>query len=198
MDSVPKPNESGIKEIFRKDSNSSDVHVQELKKLNRSLLFSYLELLEILLKNPTAKILETTEHSMLTEVLAPADKFARELKEEQIHLLFINISYLLNLYRPHQAREQVIQILKDQLQRRKESTEQIRQVVQQSKEKLLQLYQTILQNTSNSIKQESEAMDLSMDETSNPLPSTTNSSSSLLITDDMQQFFDQLRLDHLE
>lgn len=55
--------------------------VQELKKLNRSLIVQYLELLNVLEKNP----LEYGKHI------------------ENISTILLNMHHILNAYRPHQV-----------------------------------------------------------------------------------------------
>jgi hypothetical protein len=55
------------------------------------------------------------------------EKFAWEFKIQQIQLLLINMSYILNTYRPHQSRHQIIEILKHQLKRRMETIQELNQ-----------------------------------------------------------------------
>lgn len=78
--------------------------------MNKSLGQSFSELCEIL-------------HSYSCEKID--GKFAWEIKCEEIQLLFINMSFLLNSYRPHQARQQIIAILQAQLDRRSESIREL-------------------------------------------------------------------------
>jgi hypothetical protein len=125
-DALPRPRDSNVKELF---SSSSDM-IGELKKMNRSLCFSFLELLDILLTRPNAKLTEDSEISIFDSEKYNEDlqanrlqeKFAWEIKIQQIHLLLINMSYLLNSYRPQQARQQLISILEDSLKKRQNAT----------------------------------------------------------------------------
>jgi mediator of RNA polymerase II transcription subunit 7 len=71
-------------------------HKEELKKLNISLLFNFLELIDMLIKNPQ---------------LYPK-------KLEEIKTILINMHHLMNTYRPHQARQILIEILQTQVQRK--------------------------------------------------------------------------------
>ncbi|KAL9652310.1 hypothetical protein ABK040_011968 [Willaertia magna] len=102
-----------------------------LKKLNRSLIYNFLELLNLLIENPTLQIRETKEISTITNFPTTTDintlplKYGWEIKLHHIELILMNMSFLLNYYRPHQAREQMITILKNQFKRRKEITENI-------------------------------------------------------------------------
>ncbi|CAH1761092.1 17187_t:CDS:2 [Entrophospora sp. SA101] len=82
--------------------NSID-RVVELKKLSISTIFNFVELLEIMVKEPEKSL----------------EKF------EQIRLLIINMKHLLNEYRPHQARDTLRLIMEDQLKRRREATKEI-------------------------------------------------------------------------
>lgn len=115
-------------------------HVQQqLRAMQRSVLFNYVELLDILLAAPDAKLRETPETSIMDSSAPPPavgsdERFARELKEQQIQLLLINMSYLLNSYRPHQAREQVLCIMRDQLERKRRAAELIDQCIAEAKE----------------------------------------------------------------
>lgn len=77
-------------------------HRRELKKLNHSILHNYLELLNTLVTNPH----EYTFH----------DKVA------DLEQLFVNLHFLLNAFRPHQARETLISILAEQLDKRQALT----------------------------------------------------------------------------
>eukprot|EP01080_Neovahlkampfia_damariscottae_P003065 gene3065-5235_t len=114
-DILRRPSEDNIKELFPENFE----HVSELKKLNQSLKLSFIELIEILINYPNEKIKETRELSIyINPEEEEKEKFAWELKIEQIHLLLINLSYILNTYRPHQSRHQIIEILKNQLKKR--------------------------------------------------------------------------------
>ncbi|OQR99947.1 mediator of RNA polymerase II transcription subunit [Achlya hypogyna] len=83
----------------------------EMKRINKSLIFSFLELVEVLIANPV--------------------KFNEKI--DDIELLFLNMHNLINAYRPHQARETLIDMLKQQIDERKEATADIRRVIEESK-----------------------------------------------------------------
>lgn len=90
--------EQGRQQLYPDPSNDENLdHVQELLKLQKSLLFKYLELVDVLVKYP----------SLWKE------------KASEIDLILVNMHHLINDYRPHQARDILIQILEAQLQRRK-------------------------------------------------------------------------------
>jgi len=74
-----------------------------LKRLAKSLLLNFLELMGIMSINP--------EQYM--------DKI------QDLRTLFINFHHLLNEYRPHQARESLILMMEEQLRRSKDETEGI-------------------------------------------------------------------------
>ncbi|EFC45616.1 predicted protein [Naegleria gruberi] len=121
-----------VKKLYGDKPLDSIDHVAELKKLNRSLLYNYLELLDLLIEHPTLQVNETEDISTITNFDGSKTivKFCWELKLHQIELIFINMSFLLNYYRPHQAREQMITILQNQLKRRKEVTESVGDCIQ--------------------------------------------------------------------
>ncbi|GBC07644.1 hypothetical protein RclHR1_00760014 [Rhizophagus clarus] len=93
--------DQGHKQLY--PSGKIDRNV-ELKKLNQSAIFNFLELLNSLVKDPDRSL----------------EKF------EQIKLIFLNMKHMLNEYRPHQARETLRSILKNQLEDRRRATEEIR------------------------------------------------------------------------
>ncbi|CAD5224833.1 unnamed protein product [Bursaphelenchus okinawaensis] len=74
--------------------NSKEPWKSELKKLNFSVVAAFLDLLDILIKNP--------QH---------AD---RKEKIETIRTLFINMHHLINEHRPVQARETLVEMMKKQ------------------------------------------------------------------------------------
>ncbi|CAG8685816.1 20967_t:CDS:2, partial [Gigaspora rosea] len=90
--------ETDLQQLYPKGEIAS-----ELKKLNNSVVFNFVELLDILVKDPDRG----------------PDKC------EQIKLLLINMKFLLNEYRPHQARETLQLIMKEQIEQRKLATKEI-------------------------------------------------------------------------
>ncbi|KAJ3241670.1 Mediator of RNA polymerase II transcription subunit 7 [Chytriomyces hyalinus] len=84
----------GVAQLY--ESTNTGDRAAELKKLNHAILLNFMELLQILVKNPE-------EHTR---------------KIEHIRLLFININYLLNEYRPHQARDTLKLLMQLQIHRR--------------------------------------------------------------------------------
>lgn len=62
-------------------------HKRELKKMNHSILFNFVDLIDVLAKCP--------------------DTMKREEKCQDIHVLFIQMHHLINELRPHQARETI-------------------------------------------------------------------------------------------
>jgi len=81
-------------------------HAYYLLKISKSLLLNFLEFVGIL-------------------SIAP-EQF--ESKLEDLRNLFINAHHLLNLYRPHQARESLILMMEEQLDRTREEIRQMDQI----------------------------------------------------------------------
>jgi mediator of RNA polymerase II transcription subunit 7 len=159
-DTLRRPRDFQVKELFENEENA----IADLKRMNRSLCFNFLELLHILVDNPNSKLKEDASTSIFEqekfeeEVSAGRggrEKFAWELKIQQIELLLINMVHLLNTYRPMQARQQLITIIEDSLTKRTDAATllnntltQCRDMLQQTK--LLLQKETTLDEKSNS------------------------------------------------
>lgn len=78
-------------------------HAYYLLKISKSLLLNFIEFVGILSVSP--------------------EQF--ESKVEDMRNLFINAHHLLNLYRPHQARESLIMMMEEQLESSKEEIKQM-------------------------------------------------------------------------
>lgn len=93
-DPIIQPLESqGIKRLYPQNVD----HKKELKKMNHSLLANFLDLLDVMVKNPGGP-----KHPGSPP---PGVGSLREEKIEDIQLLFFHIHHLINEFRPHQARE---------------------------------------------------------------------------------------------
>ena len=91
-DPIIQPLESqGIKRLYPQNVD----HKKELKKMNHSLLANFLDLLDVMVKNPGGP-----KHPGSPP---PGVGSLREEKIEDIQLLFFHIHHLINEFRPHQA-----------------------------------------------------------------------------------------------
>lgn len=81
-------------------------HAYYLLKISKSLLLNFLEFVGIMSVAP--------------------EQFESKIRD--MHNLFINAHHLLNLYRPHQARESLILMMEEQLDRSKEEIKQMDKV----------------------------------------------------------------------
>lgn len=93
--------EHGVTQLYQDASND----IKELKKLNSSLVVNFLDLLDILIQCPSSPL--------------------RTKKLEELELLFCNFHHLVNKFRPHQALETLIQMVKIQKDQKINLIEQI-------------------------------------------------------------------------
>ncbi|KAJ5173487.1 Mediator complex subunit Med7 [Penicillium coprophilum] len=113
---LPSLKEQGIEQLYpepsatgtEQDSQPSPPlnHAYYLLKISKSLLLNFLEFTGILSVSP--------------------EQF--ESKVEDLRNLFINAHHLLNLYRPHQARESLIMMMEEQLNHSREEMKQMDKV----------------------------------------------------------------------
>ncbi|KAI1141865.1 MED7-domain-containing protein [Hypoxylon sp. FL0543] len=108
-DELPRLEESNIRRLFPnpEERDRDGKHFDRaliLKRLAKSLLLNFLELVGLLAINPEAA----------------------EEKTADIRDLFINFHHLINEYRPHQARESLISMMQAQLDRTRAETNAIR------------------------------------------------------------------------
>jgi len=141
-DRLPTLEEEGRTQLYQKDNTD---HIYELKKLNRSLVTKFLELVDFLTNNPS--------------------EFRS--KVEDLELLFVNMHHLINSYRPNQARQILITMMEEQIKRRQETMTTIDNSITQLKEvydsviKVLEeggnLPPALLEQIANDVKSENVA-----------------------------------------
>ncbi len=107
-------------------------HTKELKKLNHSLLYNFLELLDTVIKNPRG--------------------YTFREKIEDLELLFVNMHHLLNSFRPHQAREALISIMQGQLKKRNAVLDDAKSSFAKVNEFLDKANQILQESTNNSME----------------------------------------------
>ncbi|KAJ1925191.1 Mediator of RNA polymerase II transcription subunit 7 [Tieghemiomyces parasiticus] len=100
QDILPTLPEQNVEQLYP-EANFN--RVKELKKLNTSLIFKYLELIERLSQKP--------------------EKCETDI--DDIRLILINMHHLINEYRPYQARETLKLVMADQVERRDRSVQEI-------------------------------------------------------------------------
>lgn len=128
-DQLPDLETMGLTQLYKKSTESESTNyqykVQELRKLLKSLLLNYLELVGVLSINP--------------------DVYER--KVEDIRTILVNIHHLLNEYRPHQSRESLIMLLEEQLEYKRGEIREIDQVCKQVQDKLTSIQDTLRADT---------------------------------------------------
>ncbi|KAI9702803.1 MAG: Mediator of RNA polymerase II transcription subunit 7 [Candelina mexicana] len=116
IDVLPSLKDQGIEQLYPSPPSSPTITAADgtkiiqnfdrafyLKKMARSLLLNFLELVGTL-------------------AVAP-EQYGRKI--EDLRALFVNAHHLLNEYRPHQARETLIMMMEDQLERSRAETDGI-------------------------------------------------------------------------
>ena len=99
-DAIIRPLESqGLKRLYPQNYDAK----RELKKLNHSILVSFLDLIDIVIRAP--------------------DSDLRREKIDNLTLLFIHMHHLINEFRPHQARETLRVMMMEQKRQRLEIAE---------------------------------------------------------------------------
>ncbi|KAI9886101.1 MAG: adenylosuccinase ade13 [Watsoniomyces obsoletus] len=126
VDTLPSLEEQGIEQLYPSPSDPDSVNTDAtqsewthdrafyLQKIAKSLLLNFMELVGVLSVDPS--------------------QYGK--KVEDLRTLFINAHHLLNEYRPHQARETLIQMMQQQLQRSRAETEGIRRMKKRVEEVL--------------------------------------------------------------
>lgn len=110
-DPLPSLEEQGIQQLYTPPDTPTGKHADRalvLKRIAKSLLLNFLDLVGILSINPALS----------------------ESKIADLRTLFINFHHLLNEYRPHQARESLIMLMQDQLEKSRAETQKIREMKQ--------------------------------------------------------------------
>lgn len=116
---MPTLQEAGKQQLYESSSNGGGVDaVDELKKLNHSLVFAYLQLLECV-TTTTTDAAETAQQQTQTQ----QQQIAMETKVTELETLFMNMHQLVNGYRPHQAREEIVALMSVQKDRRRASAQ---------------------------------------------------------------------------
>nr|CAG4643533.1 EOG090X0EJA [Ilyocryptus agilis] len=128
-DAVIRPLES--QNIRRLYPNNYD-HRRELKKLNHSVTASFLDLVDICIRNPESE--------------------ARAAKIDDLTLLFIHMHHLVNEFRPHQARETLRVMMEQQKRQRLEITERFRRHFEKAWELVQQAVNSIAEPSESSSK----------------------------------------------
>ncbi|KAF9586140.1 Mediator of RNA polymerase II transcription subunit 7 [Lunasporangiospora selenospora] len=114
--------EQGCEQLYPKGPID---RVKELKKLNHSAVFNFLELVHTLATSPS--------------------EFP--VKVDQIRMIFINMHHIINEYRPHQARETLKLMMQDQLSRKRQETAALRQTCEDLRKQLATLREMVADST---------------------------------------------------
>ncbi|KAK7441313.1 hypothetical protein Landi51_10234 [Colletotrichum acutatum] len=131
-DKLPSLEEGEIKRLVPAHSEEKDgKHLDrafELKKMAKSLLLNFLELVAVMATVPD----DVSERPPFPLPPKPNQSQAAT-KIEDLRTLFINFHHVLNEYRPHQARESAIALMQSNLDRTRAETAAIRAQVDKAK-----------------------------------------------------------------
>lgn len=113
----------GRKRLYPEHTDSSAKEAsKELLRLNKALLFNFLELLNTLLTGP-----QDGNNNLANQKVTDIEEIA------------VNIHHLINCYRPHQARQVLIEMLRDQINRRNQTVYETEKQFQVIEERLNQV-----------------------------------------------------------
>jgi mediator of RNA polymerase II transcription subunit 7 len=126
--------EMGMRQFYPNDCQDRR---SAMVTLLRTLLKSYLGLVDVLLEAPQEYLASETIPN--TNQVVQSWRFASQDKAKEINDLSINFMHLLNETRPIQAKEELCNILKKQLSRRREETELIKLQCQAMRKELAKM-----------------------------------------------------------
>lgn len=114
--------EAGIPQLY------GSLHSDDANKVDDSITIA----LDAPPSSPTQDIITLTRAILLNFLsliqLLAADPTQADAKVADLQNLFYNVHHLINLYRPHQARESLIAMLEEQIQRKRALVERVRVV----------------------------------------------------------------------
>lgn len=129
---------AGVERLVPAEDNLDGKHVDRafvLKRLAKSLLLNFLELMGVMGIAPEQVCyLSAAVHlEMITRLTTPPSISQGGEKVQDLRTLLLNFHHVLNEYRPHQAREQLIALMQDQLDAKRAETAAVRAVVDKAK-----------------------------------------------------------------
>lgn len=120
-DKIPQLEDMGIPQLYKPSDipggDDSQAKILALKKLIKSLLLNFLEVVGVMSVDPK--------------------EFSQ--KVEHIRTILINIHHLLNEYRPHQSRESLILLMENQVETKKNEILEIKRVCAEVEDKIKSL-----------------------------------------------------------
>ena len=113
-------------------SDATEQRCDELRRLNRSLLQSFLQLTQLMARSPSQCSDKgvpprhpRTEIAGGTAVLRPHACAPYACAVADLRTLFLNFEHLLNTFRPHEAREELIAIVKQQAEAKRQLADEL-------------------------------------------------------------------------
>ncbi|KAJ1915463.1 Mediator of RNA polymerase II transcription subunit 7 [Mycoemilia scoparia] len=101
-DKFPSLEDQGIETLYSKEEPVD--RVMELKKLNMKLVFTYLDIIDHIIKNPSNP----------------------PPQADMLRTIFINMNHLVNEYRPHQAKETLKLLMQNQIKTKRELSKKLK------------------------------------------------------------------------
>lgn len=133
--------EAGVEQVYKDVGEHYENLVPELKRLLRLALVSFISLVGVPSINP--------------------QQFPASV--ERLRVIFINMHHLLNMYRPHQSREMLVTLMREQTAAKWKEVEMFRETYAGIEQRLSELERCLPQSEAGRTKRPVKAWDLDVE-----------------------------------